>query len=171
MPKSSVYGIWPRSGEIDIAESRGNNWTYPEGGRDVYTSTLHWGPSADTDAYWRTTRGKAIRRSDYTLGFHKYGLVWTKDYLFTYLDTELLQVLYMSFRGSQDLWERGKFAGATENTTLLSNPWAQSNDMNAQFDQEFYLILNVAVGAQNGWFLDGEFILSKAFDTAVFQAV
>ena len=25
MPESSVYGVWPRSGEIDIMESRGND--------------------------------------------------------------------------------------------------------------------------------------------------
>lgn len=43
MPEDSVYGVWPRSGEIDIAESRGNAAGYLDGGRDTYTSTLHWG--------------------------------------------------------------------------------------------------------------------------------
>jgi len=43
MPVNSVYGVWPRSGEIDIAESRGNGVTYPEGGKDTAASTLHWG--------------------------------------------------------------------------------------------------------------------------------
>lgn len=42
MPKDSVYGEWPKSGEIDIMESRGNSVGY-DGGRDVYFSTLHWG--------------------------------------------------------------------------------------------------------------------------------
>jgi len=42
-PSDSVYGSWPRSGEIDIMESRGNEPEYGPGGRDVYTSTLHWG--------------------------------------------------------------------------------------------------------------------------------
>jgi beta-glucanase (GH16 family) len=45
MPEDSKYGDWPRSGEIDIAESRGNNFDYPLGGRDTYTSSLHWGKS------------------------------------------------------------------------------------------------------------------------------
>lgn len=42
-----------------------------------------------------------------------------------------------------------------ENQTLLANPWAHTNSTsgNAPFDQEFYLILNVAVGSKNGWFL------------------
>jgi beta-glucanase (GH16 family) len=43
MPEKSAYGEWPRSGEIDIMEARGNVVDYPSGGRDVFTSTLHWG--------------------------------------------------------------------------------------------------------------------------------
>lgn len=43
MPEDSVYGPWPRSGEIDIMESRGNSPDYPEGGRNFYYGTLHWG--------------------------------------------------------------------------------------------------------------------------------
>jgi hypothetical protein len=46
MPEDEVYGVWPRSGEIDIAEARGNAADYPDGGRDIYTSTLHWGKHA-----------------------------------------------------------------------------------------------------------------------------
>lgn len=42
MPRDSVYGEWPKSGEIDIMEARGNDVSYP-GGRDLYYSTLHWG--------------------------------------------------------------------------------------------------------------------------------
>jgi beta-glucanase (GH16 family) len=47
MPEDSVYGPWPASGEIDIMESRGNDVRYNvdghDRGRDVYSSTLHWG--------------------------------------------------------------------------------------------------------------------------------
>ncbi len=43
MPENSVYGDWPRSGEIDIMESRGNDWDYASGGRDLYYGSLHWG--------------------------------------------------------------------------------------------------------------------------------
>jgi hypothetical protein len=45
------------------------------------------------------------------------------------------------------MWERGKFGTMiTKNSTALYDPWAGTNDRNAPFDQEFYLILNVAVG-------------------------
>ncbi len=42
MPEDSVYGDWPASGEIDIAESRGNNGdSYADvGGRDSLISAL-----------------------------------------------------------------------------------------------------------------------------------
>ena len=43
MPESDVYGAWPASGEIDIAESRGNDINYHHGGRNWFASTLHWG--------------------------------------------------------------------------------------------------------------------------------
>lgn len=45
MPTNSVYGAWPASGEIDIAESRGNDVSYPNGGRDTMASSIHWGES------------------------------------------------------------------------------------------------------------------------------
>jgi len=43
MPEDNRYGVWPRSGEIDICESRGNDPGYLLGGRDTCGSTLHWG--------------------------------------------------------------------------------------------------------------------------------
>jgi beta-glucanase (GH16 family) len=43
MPEDDVYGQWPASGEIDIMESRGNDVYYPGGGKDQFSSTLHWG--------------------------------------------------------------------------------------------------------------------------------
>jgi hypothetical protein len=41
MPEDSVYGPWPASGEIDLAECKGNDGdTYPPGGRDSLTSAM-----------------------------------------------------------------------------------------------------------------------------------
>lgn len=47
MPVNNTYGQWPASGEIDIMESRGNAISYPLGGVDSYSSTLHWGMAPD----------------------------------------------------------------------------------------------------------------------------
>ncbi|KAF2454644.1 glycosyl hydrolase [Lineolata rhizophorae] len=156
MPEDSVYGAWPASGEIDIMESRGNEVEYSEGGRDVVISTLHWGPTPKTDAYWRSSRGKALRRTDYTKGFHTFGIEWSSDYIFTYIDSRLRQVLYYDFKGKKNMWQRGYFAEQTENSSLLEDPWSHTGNANTPFDQEFFLILNVAVGSRNGWFQDGK---------------
>lgn len=156
-PEDSVYGAWPASGEIDLAESRGNPPGYKAGGRDVFTSTLHWGPDTANDGFWRTTVGKQLRRGDFSTAYHTFSLEWSENYIFTYLDFQLQQVLYFSFRKQKDLWDRGGFATATStNNTLIKNPWQNSLENNAPFDQSFYLILNVAVGSRNGWFPDGD---------------
>lgn len=90
MPEDSVYGEWPKSGEIDIMESRGNYGDdYPDG-RDSAISALHWGPIAEKDAFWRTSGKHNVRRTDYSETFHTYGLEWSDNYLFTYIDSRLL---------------------------------------------------------------------------------
>lgn len=157
MPEDSKYGAWPASGEIDIAEVRGNGWQYPLG-NDAMQSSLHWGPSAKLDAYWKSYGLKQLRRgNDFTKEFHTYGLIWTEDYLFTYLDSVLKQVFFMKFEDKPPLWERGGFDSATINNTIPENPWKSTGRTNTPFDENFYLILNVAVGSQNGWFYDGKF--------------
>jgi hypothetical protein len=40
MPEDSVYGPWPASGEIDLAESKGNDGDNYDGGRDSVVSAL-----------------------------------------------------------------------------------------------------------------------------------
>ncbi|KAG5923836.1 hypothetical protein E4U42_004824 [Claviceps africana] len=156
MPEDSVYGDWPRSGEIDIMESRGNSRNYPEGGRDHYYGTLHWGPTSETDSYWKTTKAKKIRRGDYAKGFNTYGIQWTPNYIYFYINSRVHQIFFVGFKPEMPLYELGGFSRMTENSTLLANPWTKSNatDGNAPFDQKFFLILNVAVGSNNGWFLD-----------------
>lgn len=199
MPRDSVYGEWPKSGEIDIMESRGNSVDYP-GGRNVFYSTLHWGRPNSTSLSFRafhhsnicgfqeralppTHTGKLkksgpcvgeISRTRSTLMewsgmrstvrrflhnnailhiFAKSLLIYA-DVVYTYFESRLTQVLYTNFYASDPLWNRGDFSSTSVNNTLATNPWTISNSTsgNAPFDQEFYLILNVAVGARNGWF-------------------
>lgn len=154
LPTDSIYGVWPRSGEIDIAESRGNNWTYPTGGNDIMSSALHWGPDGANDAWWRTNGKQNALHSTFSERFHTYGLEWSEKYLYTYLDGRLLQVLYNKFR--TPFWKRGHFPLMYSNGTAIANPWGQTGNPATPFDQDFYLLLNVAVGGTNGWFKDGE---------------
>ncbi|KAL1599234.1 hypothetical protein SLS59_006251 [Nothophoma quercina] len=147
-----LYGGWPASGEIDIAESRGNDESYPRG-RNLITSTLHWGPDPQRDAYDTTYDTKFFWRTDFSQDFRTFGLEWTEGYIFMYIGNRLNTVFSMNFKDEEPFWVKGDFEGtATGNRTLVRNPWAKAGNAVAPFDQKFYLILNVAVGAQNGWF-------------------
>lgn len=154
LPVNETYGQWPASGEIDIMESRGNNYTYPMGGNDVVSSALHWGPDADNDAWWRNNINRKALHTTYSSGFHVYGMEWTEKYIFTYIDTRLLQVLYTNF--DKPFWQKGNFPVSNANGTRLVDSWSQTGRDSTPFDQNFYLILNVAVGGTNGWFQDGK---------------
>ncbi|KAJ1336113.1 gram-negative bacteria-binding protein 1 [Microdochium nivale] len=154
MPVDNTYGAWPASGEIDIAESRGNNYTYEQGGNNIISSALHWGPDIANDAWWRTNNKRPALHTTYSAGFNTFGLEWSEKYLFTYVNSRLLQVMYTNF--NDDLYARGDFPDANGNGTRLENPWRGSKNKNAPFDQRFFLILNVAVGGTNGWFEDSK---------------
>lgn len=56
MPRDSVYGDWPASGEIDIVESKGNVvQNVKDETRNTVRSSLHWGPASGLDRYLKTT--------------------------------------------------------------------------------------------------------------------
>ena len=86
LPVENVYGDWPRSGEIDIIESWGNNASYVSGGSRIMKSSIHWGPvclaccqttrhasGANTlilqdsgdDRYWMNVRTQQAKLSSY----------------------------------------------------------------------------------------------------------
>ncbi|KAF3916831.1 Beta-glucanase [Dactylellina cionopaga] len=91
MPEmGGAYGPWPASGEIDLAEFRGNDpRIYGEGGRDAIQSTIHWGPDKIYNRFWQTTAKRKLVRDDFSKNFRTFGLEWTPDYLFLYLDNRL----------------------------------------------------------------------------------
>ncbi|KAK2592717.1 hypothetical protein QQS21_009592 [Conoideocrella luteorostrata] len=154
MPQDSVYGEWPRSGEIDIMEARGNDAEKYPLGNNIISSAMHWGTLYDTDAF-RLSRGEwGSKRTKLSDGFHTYGLEWNEKYLFTWLDGRLRQIVFFDFTKNKNMWEYGQFAGVTVNKTVHKDTWSQTGRSNTPFDQPFYLILNVAVGSTNGWFPD-----------------
>lgn len=154
LPVADKYGPWPASGEIDIMESRGNNHTYGQGGINIVSSTLHWGPNTVNDGWWRNNVKRKALHTTYAKGFHTFGLEWSQKYIFTYVDSRLLQVMYNGF--NEPFWKKGQFPVADQNGTALTDPWSWTGNNTTPFDQDFYLILNVAVGGKNGWFADGQ---------------
>ena len=117
------------------------------------------------------------RRTYYNEKYHTFGLEWNEKYMWTCarisspiyhfadrdladIDSKVSQVISLRF-DQESFWTRGKFPGTITNTTTgdvvkLTNPWIASENNNAPFDQEFYLIIDLAVGGTDGWFPDGE---------------
>ncbi|KAG0348788.1 hypothetical protein BG004_004145 [Podila humilis] len=146
MPKGKwiwPYGSWPASGEIDLVESRGNGPEYGEGGYDKMSSTLHWGPSFEFNRYKMTHAQYSLPGgATFADEFHEFTLDWTPQGIKTYVGNDLL--LDVPF---DNMFEKGRFP------PWVDNLWEGSNA--APFDQEFYLIINVAVGGTAGYFPDG----------------
>jgi beta-glucanase (GH16 family) len=117
MPQNNVYGAWAASGEIDIAEAKGSN-PYSVAGTITYGNV--W-PSMklSKEIYNFPDDGKI---SDY----HVYVFEWEPGELRWYVDGNL----YFT----ENLWHTIGIGKADYYTYP------------APFDQEFYILLNIAVG-------------------------
>lgn len=119
LPNDNVYGSWASSGEIDVMEARGR---LPQN----VSGTIHFGGEWPNNTYigkdYSFADGSSID-SD----FHVYSVVWEKEDIKWYVDGTCFQKL------TYDQW----YSAAT------------SENAYAPFDQDFYLIMNLAVG---GWF-------------------
>lgn len=130
LPTEWKYGSWPNSGEIDLLECRGNRkYTDHHGnqiGVEQVSSTLHFGPRWDQDAY-RTASYSRNNVAGYHNDFHKYELVWNENGIKFLLDGDEL-----GFAAVGDgFWNRGEFHG--------ENIWANGTKM-APFDEEVYIL-------------------------------
>lgn len=81
MPKDNVYGPWPSSGEIDLVESRGNRELIQDGvnvGNEQISSTLHFGPYSESDAWQTTTfERNSVPGKAWPNDLHRYQMEWT----------------------------------------------------------------------------------------------
>lgn len=147
MPTNEVYGGWPKSGEIDIMEAVNLKATDGDGVEASVTGTLHYGKDSPNDSQ----SGKqydlpnGVNPAD---GFHTYAIEWQEGEIRWYVDGFLFQtqrasqVRYNSKDEPVGLVHRGWF---TEYYDLVTGE-LETQYNNAPFDQEFYLLLNLAVG-------------------------
>jgi beta-glucanase (GH16 family) len=144
IPKTNVYGPWPASGQVTVAESRGNANLKQNGqsiGNDLLVSTLHFGPTPALNRYYTALYQK--RGNNFVSEFHNYEIEWSTDYIVFRFDEDEYGVV----KNNYDFWRRGFFP---EN---VKNPWTNGTSM-APFDQEFYLELRLGIGGTNGYFPD-----------------
>lgn len=141
MPRQSVYGEWPRSGEIDLMELRGNRNLFNGNtnvGVEQTGSTMHFGPYWNVNG-WPTTHYTRNRVPGFDANFHLYKLVWGPNQIQFLVDNEIIGTV----NAGNGFWERGGFQNSGH-----PNPWVGASNM-APFDQEFYIIMNLAVGGTN----------------------
>ena len=81
MPSESIYGGWPASGEIDLAEIRGNNM-------QEILSTIHFGSDPSNHKY---LGGSHYLSQDDNLNekFHTISLIWEEDSLKFFLNDDI----------------------------------------------------------------------------------
>ncbi|WP_203289475.1 carbohydrate binding domain-containing protein [Metabacillus sp. cB07] len=130
LPEEDKYGTWAASGEIDIMESWGSK-------PNLVAGTIHYGEGWPNNKY--TGKDYEFKDGSTTEDWHTYALEWEPGELRWYVDGEHYQ--------TQNKW----YSKGTGNAANFSYP--------APFDQNFYLIMNLAVG---GWF-DGDPDASTVF--------
>lgn len=154
LPKGH-YGMWPKSGEIDIMETRGNRQYYQDGintGSEQIGSTLHFGPNVNHDP-WRVAHAlvNSPPNQGFDTVFHKYQMTWTPSEMTFSLDGKVYKVI----EAGEGFWKKGGF---DKITPPLKNLWENGTIM-APFDQEFYMVFNVAVG---GWTFFSDTAINKS---------
>lgn len=170
MPTREIYGPWPASGEIDIFEGKGNKAEYRhDRTSNTMSSTLHWGPIADLDQYLRSHGTLTLLRQFWNSKSRTFGMTWDENGIVTWQKSRAFEVMNFQFP-RKGLWSIGDFPTTLSNGSFLNNPWtlsASSNVTNAApFDQDFYLILSVAVGSTNSYFQDADSTKGKPWSDA-----
>jgi hypothetical protein len=100
--------------------------------------TNETGPNPELDRLWMTWGYREQRRTYYNQEWHTYGFEWNEEYLWTYIDSRVAQVISLRFKES--FWKKGNFPTTVTNTTTgeiqrLTNPWITSENNVAPFDQ------------------------------------
>lgn len=148
LPTDYVYGGWPKSGEVDILEAV-NLKTVDENGVEEASivGQLYYGKSSPN----QSSSGREFDLPDNINpadDFHTYALEWQEGEIRWYVDGYLFQtqraseVRYNSKGEAVGLIHRGWFAEYFDIVTgELEDHWDA-----APFDQDFHLLLNLAVG-------------------------
>jgi len=148
LPADDVYGSWPRSGEIDILEAVNLKVADADGQSEATVhGTLHYGASPGEHVYSGAGYDlpDGVNPAD---DFHTYAIEWQQGEIRWYVDNYLYatqrqsEVRYNAKDEAVGLSHRGWYAQYYDLVSgELSNQWNS-----APFDQDFFMILNLAVG-------------------------
>tara|TARA_B100000003_G_scaffold207481_1_gene225150 strand:- start:36 stop:1589 length:1554 start_codon:yes stop_codon:yes gene_type:complete len=125
LPTESKYGGWAASGEIDIMEAI-NLGTSPK--KEIH-GTLHYGGIWPNNVHSGTSY--TFEESDPNHSFHTYAIEWSDHEIRWYVDE--IHYATQEFKG----WYTSPES---------SNVSKEEISENAPFDEEFHLLINLAVG-------------------------
>lgn len=117
-------------------------------------SSLNWGPLPSVTAMF--FGWQSMKQKSYADDFHTYTLEWTGSFMRFSVDSRLKRMLDLRLK-KKSFFEVGNFPSTVQNgstQSVVPNPWSSASNA-APFDQQFYLILDLAVGGTSGWFPDG----------------
>ena len=80
MPTDTVYGRWPKSGEMDLMEAFGPDMD------TVHQSFHWWGGEGTTGSYVQTIKAVHPDHKSWSEDFHDYSLVWTRESVTAFVD-------------------------------------------------------------------------------------
>jgi beta-glucanase (GH16 family) len=124
LPHHNKYGGWPRSGEIDVMEARGQEPTKVLG-------TLHYGTPWPNNTH--TGTDYILPNAGSITDWHVYAVDWEPGEFRWSVDGRQY--------AKQNFWWSPKADGSAKKVAGL-HPWP------APFDQPFHIIVNVAVGGR-----------------------
>lgn len=142
MPRHSVYGYWPTSGEIDVMEMRGNRALFADGGHvgnQQAAHTIHFGPTPSVKNHWPLAHLSKNQYTGFNENFHLYKVKWSPTEIIFSIDNDVVGTI----SPPNGFWNYGDFSSSG-----YQNPWINGTTM-APFDQEFFIIMNLAVGGTN----------------------
>jgi beta-glucanase (GH16 family) len=124
-PNANIYGIWPRSGEIDILEHLGR----PEEVMNGYGSIQRDNGSGNGG---NVSSSYVATGADWTLDWHTWALLWERS-----TDNRVILRYFVD----------GVPYGIFDQSMWAAAPGGQAG---SPFDQPFHAILNLAVGIKPG---------------------
>jgi beta-glucanase (GH16 family) len=147
LPTDEVYGAWPASGEIDLLEAV--NLGVANAANEIH-GTLHYGlPWPE----WSPHGASHAVTDDLTAAFHTFALEWEADEIRWFVDGVHYQT-QLSEGWYNYIWQ------GQERGFGVAGP-------RAPYDQDFHLLLNLAVGGDfpgapdSGWGQDRELLIDS----------